>query len=259
MLGKLLKYEWKSTRRIFPLLYAAILIIALLFGLSMRRIGVGGNEIGSLLFMAIYIILVMALMVVTVVVIIARFYKNMISQEGYLTHVLPVRMWQHTTSKTIMAFVWFLLAVAVVLVSVFVMAAATGELDVIWQEIKINEILEAIGGIGPQITLCIICILVQIIRLILQFYTSMAIGGTANKHKILYSFLAFIVIAIIVNIVNTLLSLGTVSGITDIVIYGTANVSISGIFVKQLISDAAISVVFFILTNYFLKNRLNLE
>lgn len=36
MLGKLMKYEWKATRRIFPLIYLVVLVFAVLSGLSMR-------------------------------------------------------------------------------------------------------------------------------------------------------------------------------------------------------------------------------
>lgn len=263
MLGKLLKYEWKSTRRIFPLIYAAVLIIAFLLGLSMRGVGtsnaVFGNELGSVMFMGVYLILILALAVVTIVVIIARFYKNMVSQEGYLTHVLPVRTWQHVASKTIMAFIWFFLAVVVILVSIFVMAAATGELRIVWQEIRLSELMEMIRDVKGTVILFVICFFVQIVRLILQFYASMSIGGAANKHKVLYSFLAFIVIAVILNVVNTLLSLGAVNGIVDLALSGTGDLMVTSLLVKQLVSDLVVGAVFFVLTNYFLKNRLNLE
>lgn len=254
MLGKLLKYEWKSTRRIFPLIYAAILVIALLGGLSMRGIETGGNEVSSILFLVIYAILIMALLVVTVVVIIARFYKNMMSQEGYLSHVLPVKTWEHIASKTIMAFIWFVLAFAVIVVSIFLMVTATGDLRIIWDEINLQELLDALAIYRPQFVLIIAGMLVQSVRMILQFYASMAIGGSANKHKIFFSFLAFIVICIAVSIVNTFMSVGTVGSIMNMVIsYGSPDFSMTMIFVRQLISDAIISAVFFILTNYFLK------
>ena len=44
MLGKLMKYEWKATRRIFPLIYLVVLVFAVLSGLSMRGSFLRGAE-----------------------------------------------------------------------------------------------------------------------------------------------------------------------------------------------------------------------
>ena len=49
--------------------------------------------------------------------ILQRFYKNLLSGEGYLMHTLPVRPWQHIASKLIAAVVWTVLSFFVVCVS----------------------------------------------------------------------------------------------------------------------------------------------
>ena len=279
MLGKLLKYEWKSTGRVLPLIYLAVLALSICLGFSLRNsvlfeFGDGGmqDSFASITFLSIYLILVVALAVVTIVVIISRFYRSMISQEGYLMHTLPVKAWQHVASKTIMALVWVAIAVVVVIISFFLIGGVSGFVAEMREQqivaMVINEVKYFMGN--AQIVLLVICTIVQGLRLILQVYLAMAVGGTATKNKVLWSFLAFIIIAIILTVVNAIV--GMTSLMNDVVALDSmytmtateeqamaVNHLMGTAFATQLIMDGALAVVFFILTNYFLKKRLNLE
>ena len=57
--------------------------------------------IGYMLYMGV----MMAAFVVTAVILIQRFYKNLLGSEGYLMFTLPVTVTQHLLSKTIIAVV----------------------------------------------------------------------------------------------------------------------------------------------------------
>ena len=273
MLGKLLKYEWKSIGRILPLIYLAVLVLSVCLGISFRSSMYSEIGWGNVLFLSIYILLVMAMAVVTIVVVIEHFYRSMISQEGYLMHTLPVKSWQHIASKLIMAVIWIAIAVAVVLVSFLLIGAVSGLMadlrnDQIFLE-ALREMKDLFVSYHYQVVLLIICTVIQVIRIILQLYLAMAIGGSATKNKVAFSFLAFVVLAVIVSVISVIATMGSemlgADGIVNLFTGTAAEGSISvdgifdGVFVSQIIMDGVLAVVFFVLTNYFLKNRLNLQ
>lgn len=275
MLNKLVKYEFKSTGRILPLIYLAVIALSLCVGVSLRNSMFTDEGVANLLTVSIYVILVVALIVVTIIVIIARFYRSMISQEGYLMHTLPVKPWQHIVSKACMAIIWTAIAVVVIIVSLLIIGGISGMLA----ELRDEFIVMMTSGEmeffleDKLITMMIICAIVQGIRYILQAYAAMAIGGSSTKNKIAYSFLAFVVLAVITSAIASIVSMGIIRGLfasnggmmevlMDAVLAEAGvdfNGFMNGLFAMQLIMDGAFSVVFFILTNHFLKNKLNLE
>lgn len=100
MLRKLLKYEFKATGRLIGVIYLAVLAAAIVTGIIGRFSDATiDNPIAFMIFVAIYAILIVALIVVTILMIIERFYKNMLTGEGYLMHTLPVPTWMHVGAK----------------------------------------------------------------------------------------------------------------------------------------------------------------
>ncbi|MEG2407137.1 MAG: ABC-2 transporter permease, partial [Clostridiales bacterium] len=106
MLGKLLKYELKSTARTFIPLYAAILVVAIVNGFTV------GTEMFEIQGIATLILggLMVALFVITIVVIIQRFKKNLLEDEGYLMFTLPVSPKMLVLSKYIVSLIWAILS-----------------------------------------------------------------------------------------------------------------------------------------------------
>ena len=94
MLGKLLKYEYKATSRYFIGLY--IVLALLTIGNKIMLIIEDTSDVQlrvvDILFgiiMASYVIAIIAIAVATVVLMLRRFYFNMLKDEGYLTFTLP--------------------------------------------------------------------------------------------------------------------------------------------------------------------------
>ena len=129
MLKKLLKYELKSTSRIMWILYAAAIACGALLGvivnlqlrssgndsLDLAFSGEGRLQVLSILliaFIAVYVLLLTAIMVTTFILIIMRFYRNLLLGEGYLMHTLPVEPASLITSKLLVAILWILIAAA---------------------------------------------------------------------------------------------------------------------------------------------------
>ena len=107
MLVKLIGYETKAFGRIMLPLYAAMLGFALITGLSLRVMPedfLSGLP-GVLLFM-LYGILMMSIVVMTCVLSVTRFYKNLLGVEGYLMFSLPTGTGTLIASKVISVILW---------------------------------------------------------------------------------------------------------------------------------------------------------
>ena len=92
MLKKLTKHELYATGRIFLPIYAIMLLLSLinrvLFGID--NISRPLNTLRGFM-VAAYVISIIATLVVTFVIMILRFYRNLMSDEGYLMFTLPVK------------------------------------------------------------------------------------------------------------------------------------------------------------------------
>ena len=105
MLKQLLKYEFKATGRTYGGLYLALVALAVLSGFSLRSSS--KDNFASLLLFA-YMIVAVAVAVVSVMTIVTRFTRNLLGREGYLMHTLPVTESQLILSKLISSVVWML-------------------------------------------------------------------------------------------------------------------------------------------------------
>lgn len=282
MLGKLLKYELKSTSRMMGVLYLAVLVVAAVVGFIARGTildATQGNAIAVVISSLIYVLLIMALMIVTIVMILQRFYKNLLKGEGYLMHTLPVPTWMLVASKVISSLIWILLSIAVLVVSIFVIMLTSmlgnGILlatDIDWSSIDWTSIFKFLRESTGEAIMTIVTAIVQIVRIVLLVYTAMAIGAAAKRHKVFYSVLTFIIILIIMGIIGTVANISFIdmfsssASVNDAgsqaaieIGNGLDGVGYIGFLAKQCITDAIYSVVFFFVTTWFLKNKLNLE
>ena len=100
MLKKLYKYELYSLFRNLLPVYAAVLGFALLSRLSLLiKTDNVLLQIPSRISTTIYFFSIVAVFVVGMVVVVMRFYKNLLSGEGYLTFTLPFSATQHIVCK----------------------------------------------------------------------------------------------------------------------------------------------------------------
>ena len=174
MLGKLLKYELKSTSRLMGVLYLAVLIVAAIVGFLARGTiwqATQGNAIAVVVSGLIYTLLIMTLMIVTVVMILQRFYKNLLKGEGYLMHTLPVPTWMLVASKTISSLIWVLLSIITLIVSVFVLVltsvAGSGNLFALdWCSLPWGDFFKFFQESAGEIILTIVAAVIQIVRII---------------------------------------------------------------------------------------------
>ena len=112
MTGKLMKYEFRSVFKQIGVIWAALPAVAILTSFTgwiyARSALAQENDqlLGALLAripMFLYVGLFIALVVATLFVVVMRFYKGLLKEEGYLMHTLPVKEWQLITSKGVTA------------------------------------------------------------------------------------------------------------------------------------------------------------
>ena len=131
MTGRLIKYELRSSIKLMGVIWAALIVTSFLFSISSNFMGniMRSSSIASTLinlFQGItgmlYIAVFIATAAASVVIIIMRFYKGLLSDEGYLMHTLPVKPWQLITAKGVSALIIVCASVIVSILSIMILA-----------------------------------------------------------------------------------------------------------------------------------------
>ncbi len=157
MLGKLMKYDMRYMARVLPWIYAGgLLISALLCGviflIDNELVLLFGVNFASFLF----IVAVEAVSICSTVFMIVRIYRNMYSDEGYLTFTLPVKTSEIVNSKIITGAIWTLIS--------YVVAALMVTGPVLTMIYKVPQIFGGEGVTPLQVLDYIITFFVEIIR-----------------------------------------------------------------------------------------------
>ena len=195
MLGKLLKYEFRATARVFLPMYALLLVMSvvarLIYGAQMTQAqGVLLNILTVVVTVAVIGLLV-AVAVVTLLLICRRFWNNLLGREGYLMNVLPVSTAAHIWAKLIAAAVWTIASAVFCVTALYIMLsrlAEVGSFRELWETAcALRDILREYGVAGQAGLLIgeiVALILLSLLADVLKIYASMSIGQLANKHRI---------------------------------------------------------------------------
>ena len=113
MLGKLLKHEWREIWKI-PAILLGILLVVSVFAGSTFFAPVWDSELSGLgiLAMLVWMLYYFAIIGVSIGVTLylaIHFYKTMFTDEGYLTHTLPVTSHELLLSKILPMMAWQML------------------------------------------------------------------------------------------------------------------------------------------------------
>ena len=208
MLGKLIKYDLKALAKILAPLWGVLLVMGIIFGISIRSNleGIGNTMI--VFSLVVIVAVIVAIFVVNVIIVIQRFWKGLLQEEGYLMFTLPVTTRSLILSKVISAliiscgtaFVISLLGVEIIAISpVKLMDTATYFGN--WV-IKVHA--------GPWIGYGAIIAVVSLLSSIYHVYAAMVIGQLSNGNRFLFAFVAYAALSIIVSLIGipTMESLG---------------------------------------------------
>ena len=183
---------------------------------------------------------------------------------------LPAKSHQHITSKLLISLFWNLLSLIMVILSICILLLGSGYIGLFWEKIKIllNEGYNILGNsLIVFIVLTLLLILVGQISGTLMFYVSIAIGHISNKYRIIGSIVAYFVINFIIQFVSTAVMFIYGFNTSN---YQTLNNSYDSVtneiitimndaFIFSLVISTIFGIIFFLITNYILNKKLNLE
>jgi len=216
MLGKLLKHEFRATGRTMLPLYGAVVILAVLANISIRLMDVADSVFLRILFglvIVVFVIGIIAAVVVTALVMISRFYRNLLREQGYLMHTLPVTVHGQIWSKLIVSLVWFAATFIVVWLIVLLtglIQSGTGISSFFisfpsWAEIR--QYLAEMGIRPGDVVLLGAEYLANIVAacglVCLHFYAAMALGHMFSRNKVLMSIVFYVAISIVFSLLTT--------------------------------------------------------
>ena len=272
MLGKLLKHGFRATGRIMLPLIGAELLLSVLAGLSVR----GLDRIQNMSFLGVTFIVTLvvfflglfAVGVVALVLMIQRFYRNLLRDEGYIAMTLPVSVDGHIWSKLIVSFVWFAAVAILSVLAMLVMMAVGSRIsfigDLNFRELfdELRELVRLIGA-GNLWLFALEGLLLSFLgtaAACLRCYSALAIGHIAADHKLLLSFVAYIVIGFALSIVQNTLLFGILPRIDPGTILAgiTSAAQVHACIGTAILAAALYCALFYFLTRWFMKNKLNL-
>ena len=260
MLKKLYKYELYSLFRNLLPIYAAVLGFALLSRLTLLiKTDNPLLQIPAGISTTVYAFSIIAVFVVGMVVVVMRFYKNLLSGEGYLTFTLPFTATQHIVCKLLCGVLDFIAVIA----SLLIMGAGTEVLAEVFEVLKAGfkfagEKLTAAQIISLTAEF-IIAIIIGMFQSLLMFYAAIAIGQQF-KSRVGGAVVAYICLYAAVEVINTFIM------IIGIAVFGSIEVDLTisvGTFQAFLgliaVYSLILAAVYFCITRHFLSKKLNLE
>lgn len=277
MFTKLLKYDLRSVFKYWWIAAASSAFFSVLAGICIKILSAENTNYTAIYALAIIGIVIFAIGIIvmpvlSLVMILVRFYKHFFTDEGYLTFTLPVKKSQLLNSKILMSAIFNLATVVVLAFDIFFMLAIAVP-DVVLDPQLWSRFFEIIGGLFKEagLVFSIVYILeafaliaVSLVYSSLALFTVITVASmVARKHKVL----AAIGIYYISNAI--------ISGFSQLIImdgnFSSALEKIDTLPVRQLqLSQIAILLIVIgilataiaglhLLENWLLERKLNLE
>lgn len=261
MLGKLIKHEFKATYRVQTGLSVFVFLLSLIA--MFLKIGAGENPenyawaFGKMITSGMAIFGRIAIVIITIILAIWRYRKNILKDEGYLMNTLPVKKSELLLSKIIVPYVWIIVDFIVIYLSVSL------EYRRFINLVKDLE-MDFVGEVSAfVVVMFVLMLLVSIFYMLSNFYFCLNIGYSRTKDKDLFSFVAYIVVYLINQIINVICLFVSMAGNVSIDLIENEAFPLEKyftiIFSTALISMIIFCVVCFVGSVYLLNKKISLE
>lgn len=276
MLGKLIKHELVATGRLLLPLHGILLVISVI-GWLLLNLRVFDQHVGmGLMMLIVYILFIFSIAVATDIYLAVRFYKNLFSDEGYLSFTLPVKPYIHLWSKGITMTIWMLINVIMTVVSSCILMLYQNVLGEFISELGVLDwgMLENVGLSGLGIaTFVLMYVVVTIFFSVTTITVSICIGQLANSHKAAASIVTFFVIQVCYQVIGSIVAsftmMDSIFKMSADTLDEDINTTIESakmivdmyadMFLVVLIMTAILSVIFYIVSHYIVCKRVNLQ
>lgn len=285
MLGKLMKYEWRGLRLPVAIMIGVLgattlLTCLIIFTINPKLddVATGFSVLSLMLSIFLYYFGIIGCSVGSMLIIAIRFYKTTYTDQGYLTHTLPVESKTLLMAKTIASVLCYLLVLASILVSILVILGAiyihVGNVSPYDRSYIDREIAKAFAeltagfkdeyGISFTAFVCfyILFMIVSCIAGIMTVLGCVSLGQLYAKHRIIGAIIAYVAVLSVQQFISYLAMMPTYSRMLRAeALSETMPILevISPTMIITLLWAVCVSVIMHLINLHMMTKRLNLE
>lgn len=297
MLGKLMKYEWKNIWKAGTLMLLGMLVVTVIGCVVLRMPGgvvtglLDNNDINAtqswfvlssfVATLILYVIMLLASTWGMLIFLGIRFYRSMYTDEGYLSHTLPVTANQLFLSKILVSGVWYLfitigigISVVALIVSLMTGLLNIGELSSvltqyngnIWEFMadafyELGRTYEEEMGINLShyvITLLLTYVAGPFITMVTLF-GALTIGQLSSKHKGFMGIMVYAGVTILSSIIGSTVQSAFMFGANVANSASGITVSTNSAYDINVIISLLIAAIMYGVSYYIMNRKLNLD
>lgn len=271
MVKKLFKHEFIYYFRTFALFLPIVLVIGVMARVFRFFENFDSVLVDIVIFSSASMLVVacFALLMLSVVVAVVRFYKNMYSAEGYLTFTLPVNNAQHIFVKLLTAICCQAICLlTVILAAIIAISGEPLKEFLLMLTAGISEFYEDIGAVSfiAFVFDIIVIALLSVAGNMLLYYACITVGQTAKKNRILMAVGAYFIYYVATQVISTVIvmifTVLGMSGVFDGIVMWLDDHMILTMHLTMGVSIviyAAMAVAFWFVTQSIMTKKLNLE
>ena len=297
MLGKLMKYEWKNIWKAGTLMLLGMLVVTVIGCVVLRMPGgvvtglLDNNDINAtqswfvlssfVATLILYVIMLLASTWGMLIFLGIRFYRSMYTDEGYLSHTLPVTANQLFLSKILVSGVWYLFITIGIGISVvaLIVSLMTGLLNIgelsgvltqyngnIWEFLadafyELGRTYEEEMGINLLhygITLLLTYVAGPFIAMVTLF-GALTIGQLSSKHKGFMGILVYAGVTILSSIIGSTVQSAFMFGANVANSASGITVSTNSAYDINVITSLLLAAIMYGVSYYIMNRKLNLD
>lgn len=285
MLGKLMKYEWRGLR--LPLLImlgilggTTLLTCMIIFTINPRmdNVAAGFTTMSLILCILLYYFGIIGCSVGTMLIIAIRFYKTTYTDQGYLTHTLPVTSTTLLAAKTITSVLCYLATLAGIVATILIILGAIylhisnlSGYDKAYIDRMIGEALSDLSisfreeygiSLSGFITFYAVFMIIACISSIMIVLGCVSLGQLYTKHRIIGAIIAYFAVVSVQQVISYIAMLPTYSKMLRAEALSETIPMfeiISPTMIISLLWSVAVSIIMHIINLHMMTKRLNLE
>jgi hypothetical protein len=285
MLGKLIKYEWKGLR--FPLMIMMIVLagtmiltcgVILTINPKLDETLAWYSVMALMLSIFLYYFGIIGCTLGTTLIVVVRFYKTCYTDQGYLTHTLPVTPHQLLNSKILTAIFTQLLMIFAIILSIFIIlqvgihhvfsfipdysyAELRHEFSIVFADI-LDSFEDEFGlRLGLYIAYLLFYCIVGVISNVITLFGCVSLGQLYAKHRIVGAIAAYFLLQFVMMIIGYITAIPMYTRMLAGTYYDNATVFgiMSPTMNMSLLTTVLLAVAMYFVNLHMMTKKLNLE
>ncbi len=277
MLGKLIKHEWKSTYKVGCIMLFATLVITF-FGwmafqspmwqnMESSRYRASILDALSIVTIIMYAFMLVGVMYGILIYLGVHFYRTMYTDQGYLTHTLPVTKHQLLGSKILVSGLWMMFISLAIFLSVVILISSliTAVMPAGYSLMEAwGEIFGALGewsewfrneldfNFVRTLAVFLFSAVISPFTMVMVLFGSISVGQFFTRFRVLMAIVCYIGILIIQSILGSLLQ--------NVVLWQSSlGIYIDSTNIFNALINLLMSIVLYVLSWLVISKKLNME